>query len=188
MQKILVDAKSTDFVISPFSVLADLSMAYLGARGTTATELKSGLQLCGTKRSIGNAFHDLLKPLQDSKSVLKVVNKIYPSVDVSVKANYNTVVTRDFFSSIQKLNFRNADESAKIINKYVANNTNNLITDLIDSSMLSPSTQLVLVNAVYFKSVWQFPFNTRSTQKDAFYKADGSIIQVDTMHLTVCKI
>lgn len=160
-------------------------MAYLGARGATATELQRGLELSGTKASIGNAFHDLLAPLQNSASVLKVVNKIYPSWDETVNSNYIAAVTRDFFSSIQSLNFGNADQSSRIINAYVANHTNNLITDLIQPSMLSPDTKLILVNAVYFKSVWQFPFNKRATAKNAFYTTARSIIQVDTMHLTV---
>lgn len=183
-QQILEDTK-TDFVISPFSALAVLSMAYMGARGSTAAELQRGLQLDGTKASIGTAFHDLLAPLQDSASVLKVVNKIYPSCSVSVLADYKTAIAQDFFSKVQRLNFNNAARSARTINAYVANHTNNLITDLIDPSLLGADTQLVLINAVYFKSVWQFPFNSKATIKAPFYTSNEASIQVDTMSLTV---
>lgn len=162
-------------------------MTFLGARGQTADELEQGLQLTGSKASIGAAFRSVLAPLQDTSSVLKVVNKIYASCSVNVNPNFNAEVNRDFFSTIQQLNFRNAPQAAQIINNYVANHTNNLITDLIEPSLLS-NAQLVLINAVYFKSTWQFPFIRKETQKDIFYIDDNLNIQVDTMHLTVNNI
>ena len=42
---------------------------------------------------------------------------------------------------------------------------------------LTVDTKLVLVNAIYFKSPWKYPFPARSTNKAAFYVGNYSSIK-----------
>ena len=50
--------------------------------------------------------------------------------------------------------------------------------------MLSASTRLVLVNAIYFKGNWSTKFDPKRTKKQAFHLTDGSIKKVPMMSLT----
>ena len=49
------------------------------------------------------------------------------------------------------------------------------IKNLIDPSALSSDTRLVLVNAIYFKADWKFPFvDKKFTREKSFYAEDVS--------------
>lgn len=182
--------RAVDLIVSPFSVFADLAMLWYGARKRTATELQTTLQLTGrTRAAFAADIRALLEPLQRNASVLRVANRIYVQHSQRIRAEFNVAVKRDFFATAQTLNFERSAEAAAVINAYVAQQTRGLIKTLVDSAMLSADTQMVLVNAVYFKSDWQHGFNPRNTYKEPFY-ADGSGFeqafgQLDFMHLTV---
>jgi serpin B len=48
------------------------------------------------------------------------------------------------------------------VNQWVADSTQQQITDLLPVGIISPETRLVLTNAVYFKADWLTPFNAKS--------------------------
>ena len=52
----------------------------------------------------------------------------------------------------QNVGSSNPTEAVSEINSWVANQTNNLVTDLLSSSSVNQETLLVLSNTVYFKS------------------------------------
>ncbi len=68
-----------------------------------------------------------------------------------------------------------------VINDWVAAQTEDRIQDLLPAGSLSSSTRLVLVNAVYFKALWQHPFDPDKTSRAEFDLLDGSEVQVDMM-------
>lgn len=181
----------TNYILSPLSVLLDLSMALFGARGNTATELERSLKLtppAASREQIGTAIRQLLAPLQSKASVLHVVNKIYVNQQSIIRPQYNSQLRTDFFATAESLDFGDAAGSAAKINDFVAANTNNLIRDVIAANELTPDTRMVLVNAVHFKSDWLHKFQAKKTWKDTFYLADKTEIQTDFMHATVSGI
>lgn len=48
---------------------------------------------------------------------------------------------------------------------------------------LGPTTSLVLVNGIYFKGFWKYPFNQRYTFKEPFHVTPSKQLDVDMMHL-----
>ena len=63
----------------------------------------------------------------------------------------------------------------------MAQKTQQKIQNLLSEGSLASSTLLVLVNAIYFKGDWKFPFKSRSTCKQMFYKNDIESKLVDMM-------
>ena len=47
---------------------------------------------------------------------------------------------------------------------------------------ITPITQLVLTNAIYFNGQWASPFNTGLTSPENFQLASGSVESVSMMH------
>lgn len=161
-----------------------LSLAYMGAGGSTAEEMRSGLKLSGTKSQIGDAVHGLLQPLQNN-TMLKVANKIYVMENYRVKSTFNEIARKNFYSESQSLNFAQATVSAGVINRWVEQQTNDKIKDLIKPDALGSDTRMVLVNAIYFKGFWEHQFKKDRTKKEKFYTSETDSVLVDTMFVKV---
>jgi hypothetical protein len=56
----------------------------------------------------------------------------------------------------------------------VSKSTNKLIPSIIGPGALTPLTDLVLANAIYFKGRWEKPFDKRCTKEDKFHRLDGT--------------
>ena len=67
--------------------------------------------------------------------------------------------------------FSAPQNATEIINKWVEDHTENMITELIGPGIITPTTRMILTNAVYFKGDWQFPFEKTAT-KDAVFNID----------------
>jgi serine protease inhibitor len=69
------------------------------------------------------------------------------------------------------------------INRWVADNTAQKITQLISPGILDAMTRLVLVNAVYFKGDWAKKFNVDNTEQADFHVSSTEKVRVQLMHL-----
>ncbi len=72
---------------------------------------------------------------------------------------------------MKQIDFRtHADTARTEINDWVDHKTKGKITDLIQPGVLNPATQLVLVNAIYFKGQWAKEFAKHNTTECAFLR------------------
>ena len=69
-----------------------------------------------------------------------------------------------------------------IINNWVAEKTNNKITEIVPADALDDLTRLVLVNAIYFKGHWLKKFSINSTNDDYFHISPNESVKVKMMH------
>jgi serpin B len=74
------------------------------------------------------------------------------------------------------------DAVAHQINDWVAENTEDRITDLIPDGVLDDTIVLTLVNALYLTASWFTPFEESETEDGPFTLADGSEVTVPLMH------
>jgi len=167
------------------SIQTAISLAYMGAKGTTAEEM-AGVMKFGSisRQSLADSFRNLMETLNASPLV-KIANKIYVKENYSVKKEFNEIATKSFYSEAQNLDFAHNVESAKTINEWVEGKTNNKIKDLIDPSLLDSDTRMVLVNAIYFKGFWTHQFNKALTRKAPFWTSVKDSVEVDMMSVKV---
>lgn len=89
-----------------------------------------------------------------------------------------------FSEELQTTNFAKDPESARVsINNWVENRTHNLIKDLLPSGTIDSNTNLVLVNAAYFKGIWETQFDPANTKQELFYITPSKQTFVDMMHV-----
>lgn len=132
----VTEGHTSNIVISPFSIHMSVSLAYMGASGKTADEMRTGLKLSGTKQKNSEEIRQLLKPIQKSK-MFKVANKVYVMENThSVKKEFHTIAKKRFYSKAQMLDFHRGTESAGTINKWVEHKTNNKIRNVISPNSL----------------------------------------------------
>ncbi|XP_017125805.2 uncharacterized protein LOC108145113 [Drosophila elegans] len=172
-----------NIVFSPFSIQTCAAMARLGAEGETATQLDRGLGLASSDAGqIAQSFHQVLAAYQDSQ-VLRIANKIFVMQGYPLRQEFDQLLTKQFLSGAQSVNFAKSAEAAATINGWVEQRTNHLIKDLVPASALDANSRLVLVNAIHFKGTWQHQFPKHATRPDTFHLDAARSVQVPMMSL-----
>ncbi|XP_046991294.1 serpin B6-like [Schistocerca americana] len=181
--KILSEVKGNLF-FSPTSMQVILALVHLGAKGNTAQEIADGLCLPSDKETIENGFRELTNRLQGSDDiVLEVANKVYAQASFPIKEEFRASAAK-FFAEAEEVDFINETEKSRVkINEWVENKTNKKITELFPGGSLSQITCLVLVNAIYFKGLWDIPFMKDDTSPMPFHVSATKKKTVDMMKL-----
>lgn len=164
--------------MSPFSISAAFGMLYAGARGKTAEEMKEVLGYQSANlldQQIYQQFSEVLTDIgrsDSNKYVLSVANKAIVQKDFDILESYKAYLQQYFKSSIESVDF--ADTSvANHINSWVSTQTHDKIKKILDGP-LDPTTRLVLLNAVYFKGLFQTKFSKESTREETFFNGGNT--------------
>ncbi|MFC2086121.1 serpin family protein [Bacteroidota bacterium] len=174
---------SENLFVSPMSVAFALAMTYNGADGSTKEAMESALKLTGlTTLEINTSFKYLMNALVnlDPDVLLQIANSIWYRDTFTVLDEFITVNQEYYSAEVSALDFSDPG-AVDIINNWVAENTNDKITEII--TQISPLTVMFLINAIYFKGTWKYEFDEAYTQNMNFYLADGSINSVPTMSM-----
>lgn len=162
--------EATNVFFSPLSVATALAMVLAGAEGNTGIEILHVLNDSGIL--IDERFSDLLFKLHsyEPSVTLHIVNRLFAEKTFPIRQDYITVLKEYYNSDVQSVDFRKqAERARKLINDWVSKQTHDKIKDLIQEGQVNPSTNLVHVNAIYFKGRWRKPFNTTLTTKKTFF-------------------
>ncbi|NIN65138.1 MAG: serpin family protein, partial [Anaerolineae bacterium] len=82
------------------------------------------------------------------------------------------------------LDFENESEDSRVtINDWVSDETEAKIKDLLPPNSITPVTELVLTNAIYFNAAWRHPFDEEFTHDGTFNLLDGDQVTVPMMEL-----
>ena len=175
-------------VLSPYSIANALALAHAGAAGETRREIASLM----SSRAAGDQFFLQGLPALFTAVKMKSSNGIASANRLWVAKSVVPALTTTFTSTVQErygaegsvVDFKQPSQARATINQWVADRTAGHIGSLLAEGAVSSNTRLVLTNAVFFKSAWQTPFETRQTRPAPFHVADGKAISVPTMHDT----
>ena len=172
---------------SPASVSTAFAMAYAGARGTTAIQMASTLHFALPPDRLHPAMGALLTQLNGSHQdyELHMANALWAAKDQHFLTDYTSLMKTDYAAGFQPVDFQSNPEAARaLINKWVADQTQQKILNLVPASSVTPLTRLILTNAIYFKGSWETPFVKTATANEDFHLASGQSVTVPLMHLT----
>ncbi len=180
---------------SPYSISLALAMTYAGARDTTEKQMAATLHYTLPQDILHPAFNGLDQELsgrgqgakgKDGKGFrLNIVNAIWGQTGYPFLAQYLDLLAEYYGTGLRTLDFRTAPDDSRItINKWVEDQTEQRIKDLIPPGAIDPLTRLVLTNAIYFNAAWANNFEKNATQPADFHLADGSAVKMPMMHQT----
>ena len=159
--KLLQKNPNNNIVISPISIFEILSLVSNGAVGKTQLEILKTLK---SKTVIDlNKYLEKINKILLSKqesSIIYIANAIFSKVQI--KKEFRDISNR-YFAYISPL------ISHTQINEWVEKNTNNKIKNMIESI---ENIQLLLINAIYFKSDWLIKFRKEFTEEGIFNNKD----------------
>jgi serpin B len=178
-----VEDESKNLMISPLSASIALTMAYNGADGKTASQMKSVLGYADdlTSEEINESYLNLLDQLlnADESVKLSIANALFYKLGFSIKSPFLNTLTTSFDADVDGLNFSNPS-SVDVINQWASDNTNGKIEKVIEE--ISPDAAMFLMNALYFKGSWTTMFDKNSTTDMPFYLSDGSQVNAPFMN------
>jgi len=76
-------------------------------------------------------------------------------------------------SSVENIDFNQAQAAADLVNKWCAENTKDMIKEVVKKEDLD-GTKLLIANAIYFNGKFETPFPKSSTKKNVDFYADQS--------------
>ena len=175
------DDDQENIIISPLSISGALGMTYNGADGETKEAMENTLELHGMSvQEIDEGFKSIIDGLTsvDPDVTLNIPNSIWYRDGFFVEPNFIYTNQEYFYAQTHPLNF-NDPASVDIINNWVAENTNQKITTILDE--ISAQAVMFLINAVYFNGTWVYEFDEQYTQPETFYLSNGTTKEVDMM-------
>lgn len=166
-------------VYSPVSISAALAMTHAGARGDTARQILETLNFEGDGQGFHRAFGALTRSLseRDSEGLkLRLANSLWIQGGLSYGIDFLEVLEREYSSEMRQVDFASEPEAAReVINTWVEERTEELISELLPQGVVTADTRLVLVNALYFKGAWASPFQLESTRPGSFRTPEGTV-------------
>ena len=185
----LANDSDGNLIVGPHSVWTALSMVYAGARGETATEMADVLHFDRPQEEITpllNALDLALAARNDPGAVdLRVANQVFAAPGLPLIDSYLATLTRDFGAPLAELAFSDPEAAREVINGWAADRTNDRIKELFPAGSLTPSTVMVLCNAVSMDAAWTYLFDPVDTMVEPFTLADGTKADVAMMHFNL---
>lgn len=169
--------------ISPVSISLALGMTWAGARGPTAEQMATVLHFSGedTHRAAAWLLHRYNAP-EASQHELRVVNRLFGEQTFGFEEPFLEHNRTHYGAALSPVDFLGAAEPARAeINRWVAEQTNARITNLLPEGSITGTTRLVLTNAVYFVGKWVSAFEPNRTSEQPFHFDGGGQTRVATM-------
>jgi serpin B len=189
-----IEGSDDNLIFSPYSISLAFSMPYAGARGDTERQMAETLRFLpqDEHHDAFNALDQYLESLNEQPDPggaegdafkLNIANAVWGQQDFPFEEAYLDTLARFYGAGLRAVDFvSQPQQAADTINRWVAEQTADRITDLLPPGMIRPNTRLVLVNAIYFNASWLFPFNEAMTEDGTFTRLDGSTVTTPLMH------
>ncbi|HSK21619.1 MAG TPA: serpin family protein [Egicoccus sp.] len=175
---------SDDLVLSPLSIGIAFGMADAGASGATADALADLFAYPVEGEARWLAFNALEQDVTDvGGPVVRLANRQFPDTGFATVDGYDERLATYFGARVEPLPLKAESEPSRVrINDWVAEQTEDLISDLLPDGFLNAQSVLVLVNALYLEADWASPFGKYPTEDADFTRLDGSTVTVPLMH------
>ena len=170
---------------SPESISTAFAMAYAGARGETAAQMAKVFHFTLPQDRLQPAMGALLAGMNAPHKTyqLRVADALWAQQDENLLPDYLKLLQDNYGAGFHRVDFRTSSESVRgEINRWVEQQTNDKIRNLIAPGVLTPATRLVLTNAIYFKGDWRDQFAKTETKDEDFYLSASHPVKRPTMH------
>src|SRR5690606_23731810 len=168
---------------SPYSIHMALSMTMNGNEGEVFEEFLNFLRVEDQTRDEANkGAKELTEFLLevDPRVQLALANAIWYRQDYQVQAAFKKLSEQFYNAEVAGIDVADP-KSVRIINDWIENQTQGRIKNMLDQ--IPADAVMYLVNAIYYKADWRYPFDAAKTAKEAFHTSAHQHVSVDMMTL-----
>ncbi|XP_069709667.1 ovalbumin-like [Phaenicophaeus curvirostris] len=197
-KEIRVQHVNENIFYSPLAIISALSMVSLGAKENTRDQIDKVFHFdkitgfgeaiesqcstaVGVHTSLKNVFDQITKP-SDNYS-LAFASRLYAEKTYPILPEYLQCVKDLYKGGLETIDFQTAaDQARELINSWVEDETNGMIQNILRPSSVNPQTKIILVNAIYFKGIWEKAFKDEDTQEVPFRITEQETKPVQMMY------
>ncbi|XP_074604210.1 serpin B4-like [Brevipalpus obovatus] len=160
--------------VSPIGIIVLYTIILEGARGETADQIMEVFHL-------KDQFKNLIKRLDkgDEDLTIKMANKALINENIELKQQFQKIIQKNYSASIEQGDLTKK-AIVKKLNKWVSQETNNLITQMF-TEPFGGDTVLILLDVLYFKGLWEERNFEPCKKKQYFHNLDGTKSRVRMM-------
>jgi serpin B len=163
-----------------------LAMAHAGAKGNTEKELAKVLHLSSKGPLLHQSFKELysrFKDIQSKKSInLKIANALWIQSEYKFIQDFAKLCRDNYLSDLFYVDFEKKPMKTRFkINRWISEQTENKIKDILQPDSIDDLTRLILTNAIYFKGNWLKQFEAVDTKDDIFWQTPEKKIEIKMM-------
>ena len=173
--------KKTNVFFSPTSIFTAFAIAYEGAKDNTASEIKDvfGFEPDESKRRMDFADMQSQLNMKQQNNTISLANALWIAENFEVLPEYVDAAKTYYGSNVESVNFSSKEKGIDLINSWIDEKTHGKIEKIFEE--LNPATKLVITNAIYFKGIWEEPFDKTKTTVGDFHVSSDSTVQVPMM-------
>ena len=182
----ILKGEEGNIFFSPYSLSTAMAMTYEGARGQTAEEIRQVFYYPEDIEILRKGYAETINQInkKDKKYELRTTNALWAQNNYPFLPEYFKTVEKYYGGKVTNVDFvRDTENSRLMINKWVEDQTNNRIKDLIPQGVITPLTRLVLTNAIYFKGNWETQFPKQNTKEADFTAGADKKVRVPMMFI-----
>jgi serpin B len=182
-------SKEGNLFYSPYSISTALAMTYMGARSETEKQMARTMHFGLGQEMLHPAMADLQARLgskehQAKAYELNVANAVWVQEGYKLMPEFTKWMGAYYTGGLDKVDFQKPQEATAKINGWVERQTKDKIRELFSPMMITKDTGCVLVNAIYFKGLWEKPFDKKLTADGDFHVSVDKAVRVPMMHMT----
>ncbi|EEC14376.1 serpin 2 precursor, putative, partial [Ixodes scapularis] len=179
-KRLVYDHADSDVFFSPCGLAASLSMLLGGAHDQAAAQVVQLLHLHSSDSP--TLFHELLICLRNAAPNirLKMANVSYVDKQYQVVPEYLSFINKFYEASLREAPFSTHPQAATAeINERIEHLTN--AVNVLNGAWVNSNTQLVVVQALHFRALWDFQFVREDNVRRDFTDVHGDKHMVDMM-------
>ncbi|XP_043641804.1 serine protease inhibitor 42Dd [Drosophila teissieri] len=176
----MVMAKAeNNFIVSPLCIEIGMSMLFIGAKGKTAEELRSVLDLPVDMTEVARNYEKVLANLQKHNG-FRFANRLYVNDAYEINQDYNNIMN----NTMGKAHAGNPSLRSRPIHSIsfaVQRQTHRKMRTIFNEHELQANESAALVTAVQYIGAWKTMFEKRSTKLKKFYGDNNKPVYVRMM-------
>ncbi|CAB1349130.1 unnamed protein product [Coregonus sp. 'balchen'] len=175
-----------NILISPVVVASSLGMVALGAKASTASQVKSVLSADALKdEHLHTGLSELLTEVSDPKTrnvTWKISNRLYGPSSVTFAEDFVKSSKKHYNYDHLKINLRDKRSAVNSINEWAAKSTDGKLPEITKD--VQNADGATIANAMFFKPHWDEKFHEKMVDNRGFLVTRSFTVSVPMMHRT----
>src|SRR5215471_11258690 len=163
-------ASDSNLAFSPYSLSSVLAVVQAGAKGQTESQITAACHFPTNQAERTSALAIIRSELAaagKSRGVQLVsATGLWAQKDYSLDGNFLDFIQKQHGAEVRMVDYAaSPDAAVRTINDWLKTHTKGKIPHAISRDSVTPSTRLIVANAIYFKGQWANRFDPGATRK-----------------------